>query len=627
MAFLRFGTVPSHSQCLRALLMVVYVTLLVHLAAYLAQTGVAESGRLLLAELVCSMTAFMAVFVYLARGARLRQLQALVSPVRRWLLPTICAVMLLFGLFMRPEWFYVHIGVAVGMSAAYGLLLLYPDIAAEFRLRPWLVGFGLAAVAITLLRLVALNYSPPIHPTDEPWDLSWAVHYMRTGRLSDTLMLGLNGDPTYYIGQLSSLLGLWLRLFGVGLWQARLFSFVLAGLVIVLTSLTAQNVYGRRAAVVTGIVMFASTLMMMSWRVRHDIGLTVAVAGALWLVTEARKGRRPWLHAPAGLVLGWGMFAHYHALAFGPAFAVALYLPPWLSAWRQGRRWPERGAWLFGVGLGVGLLMVVAVQVLPDVNAFLIQRPPRTPPSLKLLVEAFFDQFFTLMGVSRWEALLVGLGTLVALSRRMFDVTLVLMLVFGHLALAVMTTISADYYLVPFAPIYALLVTTFVCWVADRLAFMRRGGVVLAIVLLLLPALGFTLKGPVTMLRNGLPVQRSTPPAAAWVLANVPRDQTILGENYYYLWLYDYPYASPEAPTFLPPDERARWRVSDVAWDPNIWLRFDIDVIIIDPTYSSSVILEPLHETGFLTANGYTLAASFPVGADVVTIYRRDVVG
>ena len=64
-------------------------------------------------------------------------------------------------------------------------------------------------------------------------------------------MLGGPGDwsyyTTYYIPRWSIPVAWWLRLTGIGLWQARLFDLLVMGVITALMAAAARNLYGRNA--------------------------------------------------------------------------------------------------------------------------------------------------------------------------------------------------------------------------------------------------------------------------------------------------------------------------------------------------------------------------------------------
>ena len=122
---------------------------------------------------------------------------------------------------------------------------------------------------------------------------------------------------------------------------------------------------------------------MLDVRVRPDIGLALAIALSIWLYSLARLREQGRLHFLAGLAIGCGGFAHYHFFAFGPILLLALYLPRFISGVRSGRWMPERGAWLYAVGALIGLALVVAVQILPDVQTFLTNRVRAIPATCR----------------------------------------------------------------------------------------------------------------------------------------------------------------------------------------------------------------------------------------------------
>ncbi|MBL8146449.1 MAG: glycosyltransferase family 39 protein [Anaerolineae bacterium] len=540
---------------------------------------------------------------------------------RRALVAGLVAAGFAVGLVMRPEWIYAFTALNVAATAALALFTLLPDQAARPLPRWGWALLGVGAAAVVLLRVYGLAYYPYTQITDEGWLLAWPVGYLRTGHFSDYLMAyGGHDVQRYYLP-----MAWWLSIVGAGFWEARLFSYLVTLGVVVVGGLAGAALYDRATGWLTAFALFASAVVMIGARIRHDAGLALAIALGLWLYGLALRRHKLWLHALAGLMVGLGWFAHYHAIGFGPALALALYLPRYIAQARDGgrRRWlPEAGFWAFAAGGLLGAGAVFLLQVLPDLQAFLLTRESRTPVGLAGLLEAAWGHLQSIIFHSRYEFILIALGLGAALWRRTaIDVTLALAFLFCHLALALMAAVPWDHYPNALTPIYGLLIATLLTrglQRAARPARLTRRTALLGLAFLL-PALGLTLQIPAARLVAGAPIKPPPPPAAQWILDHVPRDARIEGEHYYYLWLHDYRYISPISPNFLPPERRAELNTLEAQWAD-----INPDVFLLDPNLNTCCIVGPLAENGWMDDNGYRLAAEIPGQRLPVRIYVRE---
>jgi hypothetical protein len=541
---------------------------------------------------------------------------------RRVVVASLIALAFAVGFAARPEWIYAFTTLNLAAAAALALFTLLPE-AAERALPRWAwMGLAVGAGAVILLRVYGLAYYPYTQITDEGWLLAWPVGYLRTGQFSDYLMwYGGHDVHRYYLP-----MAWWLSVVGVGFWEARLFSYLVTLAVVVVGGLAGASLYDRATGWTAALVLFASAVVMIGARVRHDAGLALSVALCLWLYGLALRRRRLWLHALAGAMIGLGWFSHYHAIGFGPALALALYLPRYVAQARAGqgaRRWlPEAGFWWFAAGGLMGAGLVFLLQVLPDWQAFLLTRESRAPAALGGLWASWWAHIESIGFHSRYELILIALGLGAALWRRtQTDLALALALLLSHAALAVMASVAWDHYPMALTPIYALLVAALLTRGLRRTnapARLTRRTVALALCAAL-PALGGTLQIPAARLVEGAPMRPPPPPAAQWVLDHVPRDARVEGEHFYYLWLHDFRYISPISPNFLPPERRAALNTLEAQWAD-----INPDVFILDPNLNTCCIVGPLVEEGWMEENGYVRVAQLPGARFPILIYARE---
>ncbi len=338
----------------------------------------------------------LAVVSVVAAGWGLRGLPrvaAIRGRVVGWQTPYIIGAVLVcvgFGVMMRPEWVYAHTGVVLALllTLLHGALF---DGVPRLSRRAW-IGIGAGVVAVTLVRVYSLAYAPVRNVADEGWILGWALSYVRDGYFHDLIIYHGGADIQRFMLPVAW----WISLFGSGFWQVRLFFFLATMLVILIGTLAARNLY--RNGWITALVLFSSAVLMSGATIRHDIGLALAVAASMWLWSEAIKREQGWLHLLAGVMIGLGLFAHYHAILMGPAQLIGLYAPRVVAAKRL-----ERGALLYIGGGLIGVLVVVIFQIIPEWEAFISTREVRSPLSLVGYLDAFLGHLGNIAALSKFD--------------------------------------------------------------------------------------------------------------------------------------------------------------------------------------------------------------------------------
>jgi hypothetical protein len=595
------------------LLSVGYAALVAYSAIYVVSSGAPTRTQLLLAGGTAAAAVAAAAFTVWLGPDRLHSLRGRLNRKPIPVLYLLAAVLLLlvFGAELRPEWLHALIALALAatLTLLYWTLFTASAAAAPPRL---LIAIGiLAVIAILGLRLLGLEIYPPLHQVDEPWTFGWALSYARTGTLTDWLMI----ERDFEIYRFFALMGTWLRVVGEGWWQARAFNFLLSLMIVGLSALAARNLYGRSAALFTAIFLIGSVILASGSRVRHDIGLAVATSASLWLYSSALKRDAKVLHFAAGAAIGFGLFAHMHAILFGPVFLISLYAPPYARAWKHDK-WPPAGMWLYGLGAAAAGLLVLAVQPLSYSTD---QALGSSPLASGMLFQAALQHISNIAFLSKYEFLLIA-AALIGLSVRRArpDWNTLLLLVLGHVALAVSPSGSVfEYYLVPLTPVYGLGLGSLFAYGRHRVSENAGRTVpIAALVACLLfasPLFGTTAGPSVGRLLTGQSLRAPVPEAAAWIRAHIPSGSTIVGEHHFFLWLIDYRFLSPQAPLFLPEAGLARETSAEAAWDT-----VGVDVFIVDPQLSTYSLLEPLITSGYLERAGYAPAAQ--MGTTIVYV-------
>lgn len=607
------------------ILVILHVSLLIHLLLYYLDPARGNSTAFrLLAGIVAAFALGTIAAGWWLNEARVRRIALWLARWRFMYIGLGLAVMFVFGFAMRPEWVYAHMAVALAATFALVYWTFYGGQAVSVR-SSWLVTGVIALVmGVTAIRLYGLSYYPSLH-ADEPWTLSWPVYMIETGQIGDPIMHGFNGQrydtPRFYLP-----LAWWLQITGIGLWEARTFTLLLTLLVAGLAGRAAANLYNPLTGIFTAGALFASLILASGARIRHDIGVAVAIAASLWLFSEGIRRERSLLHLLAGVALGLGLFSHYNAALSGVALFAGLYAPRYVQRARAGQLWPERGFWLYGIGGLLAALSVLVIQVLPNPEAFLGNREQqishawRTLPGLIDATSFYIQSIFMF---SHLEFVLIAVGVVAALWRRqVFDWTLVIALGLGHLLLGAFAGVAPDhdYYIVPLAPLYGMLIgSLFGCGFQPAQAGTEinlRHVRVVAFALFLVANLGLSLETPLRALLNRQPLRLPPTPAAQWVRDHIEPGATILGPHRHYLWLTDYEYASGYIPYRTLPSIRESFPTNDDIWDS-----IGIDVIIDDPTLVENDVVADVIDSGYAESRGYTLAAEIPAGDETIRVY------
>src|SRR5262245_15758823 len=189
---------------------------------------------------------------------------------------------------------------------------------------------------------------------DEPWVLERAYEVLRTGRPLQP-MLGL--DRPYFLQPgYSYLVAPWLAMFGLGMFQARLFG-VLLGLGIVLAVAGIGNrLAGRAAGLFAAAFLLTDSNFLGGVRnARTDIPGVFFIALALWLFLVGRHEHRSRWYFASGVASGGAVLCH------GNSYWVGIILLAWYVIEERGRvlTRPFGYAYAAGLALAVGPYLAI----------------------------------------------------------------------------------------------------------------------------------------------------------------------------------------------------------------------------------------------------------------------------
>jgi hypothetical protein len=594
--------------------------LIVHLAGYLLQPDKRISGTLLaLAAFVVGFALITTAAALILTSVRLERLRARLGRYMGAWIAVAAAFAFAFGLLIRPEWLYAHIALTFALVMAGFTRALDPERWNQPLVitRPLMIAAISAVIAVIAARIYGLSYAPDLQITDEGWHLGWVMGILREGRFTDYLMyFGGHDVQRYYLPMAA-----WISVVGAGLWEARLFSYGVTLLVVYVGGRAAGALYGRGAGIIAGLVLFASANVMIGARIRHDAGLALAIGLSLWcygvaLQREGGTGRAIGWHVAAGLLIGLGWFAHYHAVIFGAALLIGLYLPRIFV--RQGRRKGIRSLFAFGLGGAFGGGVVYLLQVVPHIaQGDSLARAARGAGEIGGVLASTWGHVLSIAQHSQLEFIVIAAALIAALwRRRVVDGSLALTVILAHIGLGLTQATAWSHYPMPLTPLYAALIAALLTPRAAVQKHLRLSAFTYA-VLLTLPILALTLQTPLERAAARAPVRIPPPPAAQWILDNIEPNTLIEGEHFYYLWLTDYRYVSPLTPNFMPDIQRTALPTGESVWDT-----IDPEIYLFDPNLNTCCILNWMIEGGYFESRGYEIAAQFDGSRYPITIYR-----
>ena len=165
-------------------------------------------------------------------------------------------------------------------------------------------------------------------------------------------------------GYAVALYGAWMRVFGIGLLQARALGLTAGLLALPLMYLAVRRWYGSRAALVTAALAAVSFLGTQASLGRMNGLPTLFVAGALLGHVWASQQEQLWPHALTGALAVLTLEAHLLNLSVVAAFG-AYYLVEYALGIRQGERWLRSAPlWAYLAGALPALAIYVAAHVL-----------------------------------------------------------------------------------------------------------------------------------------------------------------------------------------------------------------------------------------------------------------------
>lgn len=517
---------------------------------------------------------------------------------------------ILIGTQNQRDLLYIHANLVYWPFAVFFYQQIYSE--SKFSLLPLLLISLLILILVSIVRLLGLSYFPNYQLIDEPWVFSMLMNHLKTGSLGDPLYYGRTVDAGYFLLPWAY----WMRLGEPSLWFGRLYHFLLFLPFCGFLGLAAYHLYGKVAGILSFFAAFACATLYWSVHLRHDLELLSFIAPALAAYAYGLK-RRAWLwHGIAGALIGLSLFAHYHAVALGPMFTIALYVPLYLAGKKEGYLVSKRDFFAFIIGGALGGAIVFFTNILPLWSSALEAREwrgivdPLTFPSL-------YMQYLYLARLNIFEQLLtIGALAMLFYKADAKDKVLIWLYFIGPAMLAIIARGGYAHYSQHIAPVYALMIGRAIQKGAQLIPIPSQALSIALGIFLIAPMLGSTT--PLFVLEEQRPLIVAEPPTVTWVKENLPAGSVIVGPDWYYFFLYeDYQYYSLRS-----------WQESSAARQASynndarlFWDEVDADAIILWEKELMNPFADIVYiDESYLLERGYeriTLSELMPIGNDI----------
>ena len=230
---------------------------------------------------------------------------------------------------------------------------------------------GVAIVAIQLFHLATLTVYPPVF-IDESWNANAAWNWLQTGINFDSMHAGTLDQYGYEWLRWPTLGNAFWRLsfalFGLGLFQLRLVSWIFGSLTLIATFFVGRRSYGPVAGALAALLLALSLpYLQASHYARWDIMIAFLVMAAYGFALLGLEDDKWYAHFLAGLLIGISLDIHLNGILFAPALA-ALYLVVYKK-----QMLVKRGTWLCALGGSAGIAFFAAIKILPNSAAYFNQ--------------------------------------------------------------------------------------------------------------------------------------------------------------------------------------------------------------------------------------------------------------
>lgn len=220
-------------------------------------------------------------------------------------------------------------------------------------------------VIFPILLLIYLTRFPTVY-IDEMWHIDTGWIFATTGRLAvsaygDTFGCNLvNYQPPVF----NLMMGLWIKLFGLGLFQARLLIVVIAAIILFFTYLIAKSIYNDKVGILSAVLLFFSWFSLFRYT-RYDIPLALffLIGFYLFLKVDDKKNRYI-MYFLSGFFCGLSSIAHLYG-GIGAISILVLFLARYKF---RGFFRKELGLFIAGVAIPLSIYGVYLYSYYPIIK-------------------------------------------------------------------------------------------------------------------------------------------------------------------------------------------------------------------------------------------------------------------
>ena len=426
---------------------------------------------------------------------------------------------------------------------------------------------GMYVVVFFLMHLYSLDKAPNAVFFDEPWLSDAALQFLKNGRFGYSVFGDLYGlDKDVGWGNIHLFAeAMMFKLFGFGLYQARLVSFLSGLLLIWFIYLLGKKLYDRKTGIMSAVLFSLSGMFVdVSHLARQEMMLALFMAASLYLYLVAKEKRSKILYFITGLLLALSLDVHLNGVAMIICIGV-------LFLWEcKGKIFKEKSFWFILCGLFLGVIYFFSVHrlFLYQWNTYYYRPSLEVSPIMSIMnleefyrrivvrVKNFYLPYFT--GGQFRHRTVISLFILFAIvfaiyRRRRADKILLLILgVFGIFYFLIFANLLISYwvYLYPFfyilisASIFSLI-KDYQIGILKWRTYEKRVHIGLAILMvILLIGAGRYAKWTYKAF-SGSPDARASYQYYSYVhklKADIPQDAVVLGNIGWFFGFFDQPY-------------------------------------------------------------------------------------
>jgi len=209
------------------------------------------------------------------------------------------------------------------------------------------------------MHLYSLDKAPNPVQVDEPWLSDAALQFLKNGRFGFSIFGDLFGlDKDVGLGNIHLFAeAIIFKLFGFGLYQARLVSFLSGLLLIWFTYLLGKKLYDRRTGIMSAVLFSLSGMFVdASHFARQEMMLALFMAASLYLYLLAKEKRSKVLYFITGLLLALSLDVHPNGVAMITSIGV-------LFLWEyKSKVFKQKSFWFILAGLFLGIVYFFGVH-------------------------------------------------------------------------------------------------------------------------------------------------------------------------------------------------------------------------------------------------------------------------